>query len=268
MLESVENFTPMNAYFVRVDFDSTKTYTTEGGMTFYHPDNEGDSYQNKPFHGIIDALPATSKLKKGDTVYMNYQCSDTATKFKDTWYYIINDQDIVAKNLDGVHVAYKSVLVEPNKVEKEKIITEYSESLLYDAIIHGKKEDTLHTTSAVVIDCDNEWLELELGFKLNKGDIIEYQKNLDWGYFVNRTEKFYIKWPQYIIRVNGELVNNYIQIEPKEQYIVKNNLSIPNPERFHKCVDGKFAGKMVLVEDKNIQIKSFIKTDFVYGHLE
>ena len=100
------------------------------------------------------------------------------------------------------------------------------------------------------------------------GDTIEYPKDLDWEFIVNRTVYFYIKWTHQIIRVNGELVNDYNEIVPQPANIEKFGLILPNTERFNECIEGKFEGKRILPDRKRIELSKYIKSQFIFGHLE
>ena len=80
MFDSIENFKPTDTYYIKVDMQAVYTYTTESGMEFYHPNNAGDTYQNKPFHGELVAAPKGSKIPIGATVYLNYLASESLFK--------------------------------------------------------------------------------------------------------------------------------------------------------------------------------------------
>lgn len=263
MIKNLKNFVPTNAYFVKVDMHSPKTFVTESGFEFYHPDNEGDIYQNKPFHGVLTNAPKGSTIPVGETVYMHYQSFDTATKIDGEWYYIIKDDAILGYGDINDIKAYKNIIVEPIKEEgkKSKVTLDLSADGLIDAVA-GKAIPKSFTSKAKVIAVSDE-----IDF-VSAGDIIEYPKDLDWEFIVNRTIYFYIKWTHQIIRVNGELVNDYNEIIPQPKHIEKFGLILPNEERFNECVEGFFKGKKILVDRKRIELDKYIKFQFIFGHLE
>jgi len=270
MFDSIENFTPTDTYFVKVDMEAVHTYTTEGGMEFYHPHNAGDMYQNKPMHGELTNAPKNATIPIGSTVYLNYLASESFIKIGGDEYYIIKEGMIVAYDVDGERKAYKSVLLTPIKEDDDSnIIVDLSEDELMDAVMNGgDKKTNKYTTCGEVIDADNEWLEKEFDFTLSAGDIIEYESALDWEYIVNRTSYYYIQWANRIIRKGDEIINTYNEILPIPKYIEKNGLIIQNTGRFTPVVDGQFKGKKVLPETKNIDMGKYIKSEFIYGHLE
>ena len=263
MLKDLKNFLPTNAYFVKVDMEAPKTYTTENGFEFYHPDNEGDIYQNKPFHGVLCNAPKNCIIPIGETVYMHYQSFDTATKIDGEWYYIIKDDAILGYGDINSIQAYKNILVEPIKeeVDKSKISVDVSVDELVNAVAASNKPKAF-TSKAVVLS-----VSPEIDF-VKVGDTIEYPKDLDWEFIVNRTVYFYIKWTHQIIRVNGELVNDYNEIVPQPANIEKFGLILPNTERFNECIEGKFEGKRILPDRKRIELSKYIKSQFIFGHLE
>lgn len=268
MLDSIKDFKPTDTYFVKVDMQSIHTYTTESGMEFYHPKAEGDMYQNKPMLGELVLAPEGCKIPIGSTVYMNYLASDTQAKIGQEDYYIIKDNLIVAYDVDGERKAYQSILISVFEEEKEKIILDLSEDEFMDAIHNGSDKQAKPTSSAEVLDCDNEWLERVYGFTLNKGDIIEYEKNLDWSFIVNWKNYHYIQWADKIIHCNNKLINRYNEIIPIPKHIVRAGLLLPNLERFTMAVDGEFKGKKILPEMRRIELNKYIKSDFIYGHLD
>lgn len=269
MFDSIEQFKPTDTYYIKVDLQAVYTYTTESGMEFYHPDNAGDTYQNKPFHGELVAAPKGSKIPIGATVYVNYLASESLFKIGGDDYYVVKKDMLVAYDVEGERKAYESVLisvVEEN--DDSKLTFDLSEDELMDAVINGSQKAKKPTTCAEVIVADNEWLEKNYGFTVEPGDILEYESGLDWGYIVNRTEYFYIKWADRIIRKNDEMVNRYNEIIPIPKQIERNGIIMPNTERFTVVVDGEFKGKKILPETRRIETKKYIKSDFIYGHLE
>lgn len=269
MFDSIENFKPTDTYYIKVDMQAVYTYTTESGMEFYHPNNAGDTYQNKPFHGELVAAPKGSKIPIGATVYLNYLASESLFKIGDENYYVVKKDMLVAYDVEGERKAYESILISVIEEDNESKLTfDLSEDEHMDAVINGSQKAKKPTTCAEVIVADNEWLEKNYGFTVEPGDILEYEKSLDWGYIVNRTEHFYIKWANRIIRKNDEMVNRYNEIVPISKYIERNGLVLLNTERFTVVVDGEFKGKKILPEVRRIETKKYIKSDFIYGHLE
>jgi len=251
-----------------VDLMGVYTYKTESGMEFYHPDNAGDNYQNKPFHGELIAAPQKSIIPIGATVYLNYLASDTLVRTEEGDYYVVKKDMIVAYEVEGVKCAFESVLIEVEKKKESKLILDFSEDEEVDAVINGSQRATPPTTKAKVLAADVPWMENNYNFTLSEGDIIEYEGGLDWGYIVNRTEHHYIKWADRIIRKNGEMVNRYNEIVPIPKYINKNGFVTLNQERFTEVVEGEFKGKRVLPEMRKVETGKYIKSPFIYGHIE
>lgn len=269
MFDSIEKFKPTDTYYIKVDMQAVYTYTTESGMEFYHPDNAGDVYQNKPFHGELVAAPKGSKIPIGSTIYLNYLACESLVKIGGDDYYIVKKDMLVAYDVGGERKAYESILISVIEEDGDsKLTLDLSEDEFVDAIINGSQKEKKPTTCAEVIAADNEWLEKNYEFTVEPGDILEYEKGLDWGYIVNRTEYFYIKWADRIIRKNDEMVNRYNEIIPIAKQIERNGLILPNTERFTVVVDGEFKGKKILPETRRIETKKYIKSDFIYGHLE
>lgn len=268
MIKSLKDYKPTDTYYIKVDLMSVYTYTTESGMEFYHPDNAGDTYQNKPFHGELITAPKNSRIPVGATVYLNYLASDTLVRTEEGDYYVVKKDMIVAYEVDNVVYAFESVLINVEKVKKEKLVFDTSVDELVDATMNGSQRKSPPTTKAEVIAADLEWMKSNYNFTLEPGDVIEYEAGLDWGYFVNRKEKYYIKWADRIIKKNNQLVNRYNEIVPIPKYKEVYGVVVTNDQRFTKVVDGEFSGKDVLPDTRKIETGKYLKSQFIYGHLE
>lgn len=258
---SILNYTPMHHYYVKVDMEQAAQIETKSGFKLYAPPEEGDLYQSKPFHGTLINAPKNSKIPIGETVYLNYQASDTIHKDGKDYYYMVKEHLIVAYGDVKNKKAYKSILVEPvNKKPESEWLT------LPDYLFKD-----LETTSGIVIDADNEWLKSE-GSRCNatfkKGDKITYAKNVDWEFLINRKKNYYIKFVHEIFTKNGRLINDYNLLEEKEEWIERNGLRLPNNDRYYKVLKGKFKGKKILPQENRILQKKYISNEFIFGHLD
>lgn len=270
MIDSIENYKPTDTYFIKVDLDAPKVQVTDSGIKLYYPDLEGNTYQNKPMDGELITAPKGSKIPLNSTVYMNYLASESLVKIGDDDYYVIKDDLIVAYDAGEGRKAYKSILVSPRVEEDDsKLILDTSEDELISAVINGSEGlRKSPITFGEVIDADKEWMQESYGFTLEEGDVIEYESALDWEYVVNRKTNYYIKWGDRIIRKDGEIVNDYNEIIPIPKQITKFGLVSPNTERFTPVVDGKFKGKKVLPDMKRVENGKYIKSPYLFGHLE
>lgn len=256
----MDNYTPTRHFYIKVDLESADKIVTDSGFELYAPREEGDTYQSMPFHGELVNAPKFSHIPIGETVYLDFKAIDTLHKEGGDAYYIVEDNLIVAygdiKNLK----AYKSIIVDP---ENKKIESDYLH--LPDFLFHGQV-----TTSGTVITADNDWLgmdETDCDAKLYAGDKIEYSKNLDWEFFVNRKRHYYIKWPDRIFKVNGKLINDYTELAEKEEYIERNGIRVPNNSPYYRAIGGKFAGCEILPEKPRIESEKYIRNRFIQGHV-
>lgn len=254
---------PQRHYYIRVDFEAALKKKTKGGFEFIAPIDEGDEYQSRPFHGELIACPPNSRIPEGETVYVNFKAQEHLEKVDGEDVYIVTEDFIVGwGDIDNI-TPHKTIIIAP---ETEKITSDYL--ILPDYLFENDP-----TTKATVISSDNEWFESVGRDTFQSGDVIEYEKNLDWEFIVNREKHYYIlwtkdtDWTKRIIKRNGELINGYNRVEEKDEWIDRNGIQIPNTDPFYKVLDGEFKGKTVYPEKKRIELNCFIKSEFIHGEL-
>lgn len=263
--KDITKFKPTHTYYLEVDLRGNDWMETKSGMDVFIPDEAGDVYQSKPFLGKLVAAPAKSTIPLGETVYVMYQAYDTLTKFGDKDYYIVTDDLIIGYGEPDNITPYKCVLVDVAPQEKKKrIITEVTDDIMMDAV-GGVKDKKIPPHKATVIASDNS--KHNLGAKFNAGDEIEYVGGVDWEFFVNRKVRYFIRWTDRIIKRNGRMINNYIEVEPKARHISRGGIVLSNPDPSFKVIKGKFRGKRVYIVGKRLELGAYVKTDFVLGHL-
>tara|TARA_R110000803_G_scaffold44486_3_gene94132 strand:- start:261 stop:1046 length:786 start_codon:yes stop_codon:yes gene_type:complete len=260
-MEDIRKYTPLRHYYVKVDMDAAEQIETKSGFKLFAPPEEGDTYQSKPFHGVLINAPKNSKIPMGEIVYLNYKAIDSLhTQGKENFYMVTEDLIIAYGDKDNIK-AYKSVLVDPIDKKPESDFILLPDYLFKD----------LETTSGVVIDADNEWLKTEksrCNTTFKKGDVIQYAKNIDWEYMINRKKNYYIQFVWNIFSKNGKLVNDYNKLIPNEEWVERNGLKLPNTERYMKVEKGKFKGKRILPQVNRIEQDTYIKNEFIFGHLD
>jgi hypothetical protein len=262
-----EKYKSYRYFYLEVDFAANREMKTDGGLNLYMPDDEGDVYKSKPFHGKLVCAPQNSKIPLGESVYVMYQAIDTLARFDGKSYYIVTEDMIIGWGEPDNINAYKCVLIDVEKKEDKKLDFDLSEDNLIDAVINGSQKKKEPTSRATVISADNDWLESERGFTLEKGDVIDYEGGLDWEFFVNRKVRYFIKWTDRIVKRNGEMVNRYNEVKPKEKYKTVNGIVLPNNEQTYETVDGEFKGKRIFIEEKRLELGKYIKSDYIHGHI-
>lgn len=260
-VEDISKFKPTNTYYIEVDIEENRWIMTPNGTKLYMPDEEGDIYQSKPFYGKLVAAPHFNTIPIGETVYVMYQAYDSLSKFNGKDYYIVTDDMIIGWGDEDNIQPYKCVLIDVEEKDSKSIVTDVSEDMLMDAVM-GKR-DKNHTTKATVIASDNKNLDIQL----KEGDEIEYEKDLDWEFFVNRKKRYFIRWVDRIIKRNGRMVNNYVEVRERPKHIEKDGILRPNPQKYFEAVKGKFRGKKIYIEERRLEMNSYVKTDFILGHL-
>lgn len=230
-------------YLVEVDLKSVRKIT-EGKTTFLALDKEGDTYQNMPFDGILVASPQGSKIKIGEQVFMNHQAIDTLIKINDKPYYYIDESLIVAYGENKQ--AFNCVILEP---KTEKIESEYLTVI---------QDDLPDTVKGIVLSSDIEGI--------NKGDEIEYENNVDWEFLLNHKKHYYIKWTENIVKCNGELINNYVEVELMPQYKIRNGIRVPEVDNRRKVHSGEYKGELVYLDRSSTVVNNkYIKSSAICG---
>jgi hypothetical protein len=213
------------------------------GFELVNPAPEGAAYDTMPFQGILRCAPAGFEIPLGTKVFTNYIASDDLMEVDGVDYYISDPSLIVAY---GDVQPYRCIIVQPHE---EGFKSEHF-------IIPEEKK--YETTKATVLSSDVD------GF--SAGDEIEYQKNLDWECLVGSGKFYYIQWTDKIYKRNGELINDFSEINPRKPYTSEGGIWMTNKQEGEPCTDGLYKGQRVLVTARqHIRNGGYIHKEFIGG---
>jgi hypothetical protein len=228
--------------WIRVDLDENRT--VGDSVKLYNPVAEGSIYESLPYRGVLEVAPEGFKIPIGEVVYVNYQAIDDHAKIDGVDYYICEPDLIVAWGKR--QKAFNCLIVEPIS---DKIKSEW-------LIIPDDPKNPV--TMGKVLSSDIK------GFK--KGDMIEYEKNIDWECLIGLKKLYYIQLHEKIYKKNGKLCNDYNEITPREEFTIVNGIYRENPEKFYRVVDGKYKGKAIVLDNGNfIKTKRYVNSRHVAG---
>lgn len=221
---------------VRVDMKENEYVTSENGLRLFQPPKSGDRSLSMPNHGVVIHARKNPELLNR-TVYMNYRACHNFFLLEDEPVYDVPENLIVA--VEGK--AYKSILVEPiyDEIKSEVLEVVNNKSRLF--------------TKARVLDSAYDVCK--------EGDEILFEELTCWDYLHNHKPHYYIKSPESVIRVNGQLVNNWNQLAHRDAYMEHNGIWIKNINKNLEVAEGELAGKWVLLERKPVNTNYF-KTEW------
>lgn len=220
----------INKWIVAVDLESNESYE-KNGIKFYVPKHDGDELRDNPHCGILKHAPKDSKIPIGSMVYLTSYASEEHIEIEGELCYIVTENKLIAYGeLDNM-IPYKTILIEPIK-----------ENTVTSDLIYIPRINEVLPTTAKVIASDIDYVKA--------GDVIEYEERIDFEFFVNAKTYYYIdsSFDNRIVKVNGELVNNWEEVETPEEYIEKNNLRIKNTEKNPLISTGEYKGYRVVLD--------------------
>ena len=93
---------------------------------------------------------------------------------------------------------------------------------------------------------------------------IEYENNVDWEFLLNHTPHYYIQWTHCIIKCNGELINDFVEVERAPQKEERNGIELPTYDKRYKAVTGEYGGHWLYLQNGTpIKNKKYINPDYI-----
>lgn len=237
----------LNKYILKPDYDSMETIK-HGSLELLAQATEGSMYENMPYRCKVIGAPEKSKIREGDVVYVNFQAMYSKQNIEGEDCYVVNEDLIVAREVDGEIKAFKCVIVEPIQDRLQSKFLKVIQTDLPDAT-HGR-----------VISSDVK--------PFKEGDEIDYENNIDWEFLLNGEKYYYIQWTHRILRVNGWVADGFNFVEPPEGMVEHNGILIQNEDQTYYVKEGRYAGKRVFLNKSALRNGSYIHDDEIYGLLE